>query len=53
MRIGRAQEAGDIVFLAGIKPARNDLAAGGFDVGDQRRELVGIASAGEDRKSVV
>ena len=50
MRVGGAQEAGDVVFLAGVKPARHDLAAGGFDVGDQRRQLVGIAPAGEDRK---
>ena len=52
VRVGFAQEGGDVLLLAGIEPARHDLAAGGFDVGDERRELVGVAPAGEDREAL-
>jgi len=43
VRIGGAEKRGDVVLLAGIEPARHDRAALGFDRGDQRRKLVGIA----------
>jgi stress-induced morphogen len=49
--IGCAQEGGDVVLLAGIKPARDDLAARGFDGRDERRELLGVAATGKNRES--
>jgi hypothetical protein len=52
VRIGGLQKGGDVLFLARIEPARHDLAAGGFDIADERRELVGVAPAGEDRKAL-
>ncbi len=50
MRIGSAQKAADVVFLARIQGARHNIPADGFDVRDQRRQLVGITPAGEDRE---
>ena len=47
--VGLVQEGGDVFFLARIERARLATAAGGFDFGFQRGELVRGAPAGEDR----
>ena len=52
MRVGLAHEGGDVVFLARVQPARDERAAGGFDLLDQRRELVAVAPAGEDGEAL-
>ena len=45
------EEGDDFFFFARIERARDDLAARAFDVGDERRELVAAATAGEDREA--
>ena len=47
-RVGLLQEGGDVLFLARIERAAEDPAAGRLDLGDQRRQLVAVAAAGED-----
>jgi hypothetical protein len=47
-----AQEGGNIVLLAGIETARHDRPACGFDIGDERRKLVGITPAGENDETL-
>ena len=50
MRVGRAEKVGDGLLLAGIELARDDRPARAFDIGNERRELVGIAPAGKNRE---
>jgi len=49
--VGVTKEGDDLLLLARIERAGVDLAAGGLDVLDERRELVAIAAAGENRKT--
>ena len=45
--VGRPQERRDVVFLARVERAGDDASARGFDVGDQRRELLAVPASGE------
>jgi hypothetical protein len=51
MLVGVGEERNDFLFLARIERARHDPATGTFDVRDQRRELVAVATSREDRES--
>src|SRR5262249_28099612 len=46
--IGILQESCDLVLSARIKRAADNVPTGRLDLGDQRRQLVAVAAAGED-----
>src|SRR6187431_2585669 len=50
--VGIVEKCRDLGFLAGIKRPREDLAAAGLDLLHQRGELVAVAAAGKDRKTL-
>src|SRR5580704_4309152 len=43
--VGVIQKSGEVIFLAGIERSRRDSAAVRFDLGDQWREFVALASS--------
>src|SRR5215472_9729933 len=50
--VGALKERGEVIFFARVERARGDSAAGGFDVLDQRRELVALTPSGESVKAL-
>ena len=47
-RVGVLEERSDLFFLARIERATDDPPACRFDLGDQRRQLVAVATPGVD-----
>src|SRR3954468_17865707 len=50
--VGVVQEGDDLLLLARVERTCVNLAAGGLDLLDQRRQLVAVAAAGEDSKAL-